>query len=96
MFRRTAIPVKRNDLTRHDVDDEALVYDPGRRATHRLNCTARFIWERCDGKRTCDAIAQGLTEVWDVALDEARADVEATIKLMARYQLVELRRGVKE
>jgi len=95
VLRRAAIPTKRDELSCHAVDDEALVYDPVRRATHRLNSTARFIWERCDGKRNCDAIARGLTEVWDVALPQAQRDVEATIKLMVRHKLVELRRGVE-
>ncbi len=91
MFARARIPVKRSHLTSHEVDDETLVYDPQRRATHRLNGTARYIWERCDGKHTCRSIADGMVQVWDVAQDEATADVEAAVKQMVRQKLVNWR-----
>ena len=52
---------RRTDLLEHALDDEMLLYDPRRQATHRLNATARYLWQRCDGQRDCAALARDLS-----------------------------------
>lgn len=83
-------PRRRTDLGVHPLDDEALVYDAARNATCRLNSTALFIWQRCDGTQTCDAIADELVRVWDAPLETVRADVRAAISQLQRHKLIEL------
>ena len=69
-------PIRSKDLTVHEFDDEALIYDPKTGDTHRLNETALFIWRRCDGVTDPVQIGQALTEAYDVsaadALDQVR------------------------
>lgn len=84
-------PIRRPDLDVHPLDDEALVYDAPRNATCRLNGTALFIWQRCDGAHTSDAIAEELVRVWDAPLETARADVQAAISQLHRHKLIEQR-----
>jgi methyltransferase-like protein len=82
-------PKRRTDLACHFVDDEALIYDAERNATSRLNSTAHFIWEQCDGTKTCDDIARRLLEKWDATLEQARTDVMAALKQLARHKLID-------
>lgn len=85
-------PMRRSDLTCRVVDDEALLHDAHRDATHRLNCTAYLIWEQCDGTRTCDAIAQRMAKAWQTTPEKARSDVLGLIREMAKHKLVEVLR----
>ncbi len=75
-------PQRRDDVTYHVIDDEALIYDPDRGATHRLNSTARFIWENCDGSASCQTIAEKLTHVWNASPQQARIDVVGAVGSM--------------
>ncbi len=88
----TTQPVRRDDVTYHAIDDEALVYDPDRGATHRLNSTARFIWEHCDGASDCHTIATELTHVWDATPERASDDVLAAVGSMVKNGLLDVKR----
>jgi len=66
-----ARPVRRSDVTIQELDGEALVYDPVTADTHRLNETAYFIWQACDGRMTAAHVAERLLESYDVAPKEA-------------------------
>lgn len=94
-LQRRSAPSRLLALSAHVVDDEVLVYDPETRATHRLNATARFIWENCDGNHTADDIALEMAKVWDVPPDQARTDVAAAVDLMIARRLLELRAAEK-
>lgn len=69
-------PVRRPDLSLYEIDDELLIYDQASGDTHRLNGTARFIWDRCNGLRDIEAVAADLAEVYDVPVSEALVHVE--------------------
>jgi hypothetical protein len=60
----------------HELDGEALVFDAASGDTHRLNSTAFFIWNECDGLKVAGQIAERLAEVYAVSLDSAVAHVE--------------------
>ncbi len=75
--------VRRPDLSLYEIDDELLIYDETSGDTHRLNGTARFIWDRCDGTRDHGAIAADLADVYDVSPSEAKTHVE---RFMASLQ----------
>ena len=84
------MPLRRDDLACHIVDDEALIYDAERNATHRLNCTAYFIWEQCNGKQTCEAIAQRMAGRWQEVPGDARDDVLNALRQMASHKLIQV------
>lgn len=54
-----------------------------------LNETARFIWEWLDGTRSPDDIAQGLTETFDVTLQQAKKDVEEFLAELERMGMID-------
>lgn len=84
----TGIPARRADLTVHELDGEALVYDAATADTHRLNETALFIWRACDGHRDAGSLATRVSETYDVPAHEARSYVIRTLDELATRNLV--------
>lgn len=64
-------PLHRDGLVMHELDGEALMFDPVSSDTHRLNETALFIWRRCDGEHPVRCIAEELAAGYDVTIEEA-------------------------
>lgn len=80
--------VRRPDLSLYEIDDELLIYDETSGDTHRLNGTARFIWDRCDGTRDRGAIAADLANVYDVSPAEAATHVERFMASLREQRLL--------
>ena len=81
-------PIRRTDITMHELDGEALIYDPRSADTHRLNSTAYFIWRQCDGSRNTRQIAERLMDVYNVSTEAAREHVERTLEQFHERNLV--------
>ncbi len=82
-------PFRRPDLSIYEIDDELLIYDETSGDTHRLNGTARFIWDRCNGHRDAEAVAADLADVYAVPMSEALNYVESLFaELLTRRLLV--------
>lgn len=60
----------------HELDGEALIFDPVSADTHRLNETALFVWQQCDGRHDAEQIARRLIQAYDVSIDRALESVE--------------------
>ncbi|MGB2986446.1 MAG: HPr-rel-A system PqqD family peptide chaperone [Phycisphaerae bacterium] len=73
-------PLSRTDVRMHELDGEALVFDPASTDTHRLNQTALFIWRQCDGRQDAQRIADRLVAVYDVSPTAAIEHVERMLK----------------
>ena len=69
------------------VGDELLLLERSSGRLHRLNATAAWIYERCDG-RTAAAIAAELSTCFDVDESTALRDVEDAAGLLARLGLI--------
>ena len=69
-------PIRRTDVTVHELDGEALVFDATSCDTHRLNDTALFIWHRCDGRQDARRVAEQLAGAYDISPDSAFEHVE--------------------
>ncbi len=86
----TALPPRRRtDVTVHELDGEALVFDPKRGDTHRLNETAYLIWNACDGRHSPAFIAQQLIDGYDVSPQEVHAQVTRLLGEIADRGLLE-------
>ena len=85
---RQSPPRRRSDLLCRVIDGEALIYDKLSNLTHRLNDTALFIWEQCNGTRGPDLIAERVRQRYDVNGATAGADVREAIRLMNRNGLL--------
>jgi len=73
-------PVRMDTVNVHELDGEALIFDPGTGDTHRLNETALLIWNCCDGTHDVTEIARALAEVYEVSAEEARDHVDRILK----------------
>lgn len=59
------LPRRREGVQCHPIDDEAVLYDVAHDAVHYLNATARFIWQRCDGRHSVIEIGDAMGRAFD-------------------------------
>jgi hypothetical protein len=71
------------------VGDELLLLERSDGRLHRLNATAAWIYERCDGN-TSEAIAAELASRYEVDESVALRDVEDIAMQLARLGLIRL------
>jgi PqqD family protein of HPr-rel-A system len=83
-----ACPQGRADLTLHELDDEALIFDPRTADTHRLNATAYEVWALCDGSRSEAEIAGELSERYAIDAGQALEHVARIVEEFRRYGLL--------
>jgi hypothetical protein len=82
-------PRARSDLAVETLDSEALLLDARLGDTHRLNETALFVWQRCDGETATREIARQLTACYDVDMETALGCVDQLIVRFAALRLFE-------
>ena len=68
-----------------------VVLDRRSERIHQLNSTASFIWDRCDGDRSVEQIADGMMEAFEVDRDTAAQGVADTVRQFADLGLLERR-----
>ena len=71
-----------------EVGQELLLLDTELDQIHQLNPTAKFIWQRCEGKST-EEIAQLLMVDFDVDFKVARQDVARTLGTLRNLKLID-------
>ncbi len=81
-------PVRRPGLRIHELDGEALIFDPVSADTHHLNQTALLIWRQCDGGKDTLGIAQGLADVYGVSPAAAFGHVERMLLMLKERDLL--------
>lgn len=73
--------VKQNpDTPARTIDGEAIVITPHDSTLHTLNDTGTFIWDRADGTRTLEQIAQEMLAEFEVDEAELRQDAIAFVE----------------
>ena len=82
------------DIIWRRIDNEIVIIKDDGLSTHVLNSTAASIWEMCGGGCEAGEIVSGLCERYDVAVDDARADVEDALARLVETGLLE-RSGVE-
>ncbi len=81
-------PLRRTDVRMHELDGEALIFDPVSADTHRLNETALFIWRQCNARQDASQIAERLTDMYNVSRDEALECVERLLETLRERKLI--------
>jgi hypothetical protein len=76
-----------NVISRRIGDDIVVIKDDGL-ATHVLNKTAAFIWEKCDGQHRVDEIVTQICERFDVSVEAATVDVTEIIGQLLKAEIV--------
>ena len=62
------------------LQDELMLYDPESKKFFVLNTTMAFLWERCDGEQSLQAIAQQLCDTFDgIDTESAAVDLRAAL-----------------
>jgi uncharacterized protein YaiI (UPF0178 family) len=79
--------VKSEDIISRRVGDEVVVIKDDGLSVHLLNKTAAFIWENCGETCEPEKIASLLCERYEITHDEARHDVEDTIRKFQKLGL---------
>jgi hypothetical protein len=78
------------DVIWRHIGDNVVIIKEGELFSHVLNKTAAVIWEMCDGKSGVDDITSRLCEIFEVSYEEARGDVDSTIKTLTKANVVEV------
>jgi hypothetical protein len=71
-----------------EVGGELMLYDATGKVVHVLNDTARFVWERCDGKHSADDILVEAQKAYDASADAARADIHECLATFRKLSLL--------
>ena len=82
-------PTRQSGLLWRTVNDEVVILNRETEQVHRLNVTASYIWERCDGATTPGQIAAQMAAVFDRTEDQILGDVHATIAQLRELGLIE-------
>jgi hypothetical protein len=82
------LPTRRADLVRRVVDGEVVILDRATGNIHRLNATASFIWNQCDGTSTPADIAARLAASFDRAPEHVLGDVMTALADLERLGLL--------
>src|SRR5690349_7806216 len=79
---REGRPQRRLDIVFRIIDGETVILNREVGVLHRLNPTASFIWECCDGNSGVDDIVARLAKAYEVDFVTCRKDVnEVVLKL---------------
>jgi len=81
-------PHVREDLTIVELDGEAVVYDGVTGELHHLNPSATIVLSMCDGARTISAMAEAVSDAFDVALDDVTPQVSSVVERFAEAGLL--------
>ena len=80
--------VRSDKVKEKRVGDDVALYVGARRAIHVPNATARFIWESLKEPLTFDELLFILTEAFDTDSAALRTDLQDTLDLFAKSDLL--------
>lgn len=83
------LPTRRPGLLSRTVEDEVVILNRETGQVHRLNLTASYIWELCDGTNTPDDIAARLAADFDRTTDQVLDDVVRAIGNLRELDLLQ-------
>jgi hypothetical protein len=76
------------DTPARTLDGEAIVITPDDSVLHTLNDTATFIWDRADGTRTLQAIADEMLEEFEVDAETLQREAISFVEDAVRRGLL--------
>lgn len=83
------LPTPAAHLQLHELDEEAVLLDPQRGASFRLNPTVRLLWRCCQDRLTLGAAVTSLRTHYDVDEDRAREDTLQMLALLTAHDLLQ-------
>ncbi|MGI8875103.1 MAG: PqqD family protein [Egibacteraceae bacterium] len=82
-------PLRRAGFRVEDRGEAVILRDPQRREVLSLNDTALALWELCDGSTSPRQMLDGVCELFDVAREQAAADIERVLDEFTRAGLID-------
>lgn len=76
------------DVIWRRIGDDIVIIKDGGISTHVLNKTASLIWEMCDGNTDVGKITSKICERFEVSYEEAYADVNATVNMLTKANIL--------
>ena len=70
------------------IGDDIVIIKDGGISTYVLNKTASLIWEACDGYANIEKITSKICECFEVSYEEAYADVNATVNILTKANIL--------
>ena len=70
-----ALPQRRPDLIYRVIEGETVILNRDDEVLHKLNSTASFIWDCCDGTLSTDDIIDRLVKAFEIDRETCRKDV---------------------
>lgn len=83
------LPTRRQDLLSRTVEEEVVILNRDTGQVHRLNLTASYIWQLCDGTNTPDQIAEQLAADFGRTTGQVIDDVLGAIASLRQLGLLE-------
>ncbi len=71
------------------LDDELLLFHPGKRQVFYCNETASMIWQLCDGQHSTEEIIQLLIDSYPESANEIAKDVQSTLEQFHTHGAIE-------
>jgi hypothetical protein len=76
-------------LAWREIDGQVIIISPEESVMHELNETGSFLWKSLDGQRGTNELAALLAGEFDVEIEQARADTDALLSLLASRKLLQ-------
>lgn len=88
-----ATPTVRSEFCAREVDEETVILAPSGDQVLSLNAVGSFIWQQIDGAHTVRDIVDVLCDEYEVARDQAEADVASFLDQLAEHGLITVASG---
>ncbi len=88
-----ATPTVRSEFCSREVDEETVILAPSGDQVLSLNAVGSFIWQQIDGAHTVRDIVDVLCDEYEVARDQAEADVASFLDQLAEHGLITVASG---
>jgi hypothetical protein len=85
-----ACPLPHADVTVFPLDDDLVIYHVRTGQSFVLNQTGRLIWSLCDGTRTMTELAEEVSSMCHITLDQAQTDVGELIRDLTQNGLISI------
>jgi len=86
----TLIPSRATHVVLHWQDDDLIVQGQSDTLSSRLNITAAFIWQHCDGKTQLNEIIKAINEDSGCEYSDTRKNVSEAVKALFNKKLIQL------
>lgn len=83
------LPVRSPSVLPSQSGPDTILYHTTRREVHVLNPTASYVWERCDGAHSVDAIAEQAAADFEQAPPTLGQEVRDVVERLRSLHLVE-------